>query len=266
MAESVVVFERSIQTLMDLVNVTDPTVDPDFSLSLTHISKSFYRKSEVRRFRVKKELRPVLKDVNLKISGGNTVCVVGKNGSGKTTLLRILSTLIRPDAGEGTICGFDLVDQYSQVRKRVGVMLNAGEGGFYPRLSGSSNLEFYAALYRLPPREARRRVALLLSDLGLQDRIFDQYQSYSTGMRRRLALARALLPDAPVLLLDEPTLGIDPWSKGEVHKYLKHLSEQGKIIVCTTNSVEEARTLAREICLLDHGALNPVSVEELPAS
>ena len=106
----------------------------------------------------------------------------------------------------------------------------------------------------------------MLVDLELQDRGADQFQSYSTGMRRRLALARALLPNAPVVLLDEPTLGVDPWSTEQVHKLLLGLVSEGKTIFCTTNNMSEAKTLGKHVFLLDEGKLSPISQSEVMAS
>lgn len=230
---------------------------------LKQVSKSFVRKAEVGFFKRRAENREVLKTVNLQVAPGETVCVLGKNGSGKTTLIRILSTLIEPDSGEASVCGFDLLKQSNEVRRRIGVMLNAGDGGFHPRLSGSSNLEYYAALYRIPSREARARIATVLDDLGLGDRGADQYQSYSSGMRRRLALARALLPSGGLLLLDEPTLGVDPWSTEQIHNHLAKLSNEGEAILCATNSIGEARRLARRVYLLEDGALSELSSSKI---
>src|SRR5713101_6869755 len=159
---------------------------------LDNVSKSFVRKAEVGASREKRESRRVLANVALQVGEGEIVCVIGKNGSGKTTLIRILSTLIEPDLGIARVCGFDVMREPGEVRKRIGVMLNSGEGGFHARLSALATLEYYGALYKMRAREARSRARQLLRDLGLEDRGVDQYQSYSTGMRRRLALIRAL--------------------------------------------------------------------------
>jgi len=195
---------------------------------------------------------------------GEIVCLLGKNGSGKTTLARIISTLVEPDGGEVSVCGFDVVRNPRDARRRIGIMLNAGEGGFQPRLSAYSNLSYYAALYQIPMEEAKGRIGLLMSELGLADRGADQYQSYSSGMRRRLALVRALVSNAPVLLLDEPTLGVDPWTTENVHKHLLELSSHGKAILCTTNNVAEARILGDRTYLLEDGTL--VNHENVEAS
>jgi len=208
-------------------------------------------------------MREVLRDVSLEVRVGEIVCLLGKNGSGKTTLARIISTLIEPDRGEVSVCGFDVVRNPSDARRRIGIMLHAGEGGFQPRLSAYSNLSYYAALYQVPMREAKERIRLLMGELGLADRGADQYQSFSSGMRRRLALVRALVSDAPVLLLDEPTLGVDPWTTESVHKHLLELASRGKTILCTTNNIAEARILGDRTYLLEDGMLlNRETVEE----
>jgi ABC-2 type transport system ATP-binding protein len=231
---------------------------------LDHVSKSFVRRSEVLS-NMKRGSRHILDDVTLEVERGEIACVLGKNGSGKTTLIRILSTLIEPDSGRAEVCGYDTKTDGARVRENLGVMLNSGDGGFHARLSAPANLEFYAALYKIPTRQARGRVFDLLKSLGLDDRGMDQYQSYSTGMRRRMALTRALLPDAPVLLLDEPTLGVDPWSSESIHNHLINLSNHGRTILCTTNSPSEAIALGGRCFLLDQGRLNPSRTEVLAA-
>ena len=235
-------------------------------ISLSHISKSFRRKFEVGASGTRRERREVLRDLDFDAEEGDIVCVLGKNGAGKTTLIRILSTLVIPDLGNAQICGFDVVRQSGQVRLRVGVMLNAGDSGFHPRLSGSYNLEYYSALYLMSKEKTSVRIDRLLRDMDLEDRGADQYQSYSSGMRRRLALARALLPDPPVLLLDEPTLGVDPWTTKLVHAYLTQLSRQGKTILCATNNLSEALELGNRLYVLENGCLSPWNKDEILAS
>jgi ABC-2 type transport system ATP-binding protein len=224
-------------------------------IRLKHVSKSFSRRGQIGTSNAGEARRDVLRDVSLEVSVGEVVCILGKNGSGKTTLARIISTLIEPDRGEVNVCGFDAVRNPGEARRYIGVMLNAGEGGFQSRLSASSNLLYYAALYQIPMKQAKDRIGLLMSQLGLADRGSDQYQSFSSGTRRRLALVRALLPDAPILLLDEPTLGVDPWTTENVHKHLLELSNEGKTILCTTNNIAEARILSDRTYQLEDGKL-----------
>ena len=233
---------------------------------MRQISKSFVRKSEIGFRNTKLERRRVLNGATLEVETGEIVCIVGKNGSGKTTLVRILSTLITPDSGLATVCGFNTVDQPDEVKKCIGVMLNSGEGGFHARLSAFANLEYYAALYKIPRNHARQRASAILRDLDLEDRGADQVQSYSTGMRRRVALSRALLPDTPVLLLDEPTLGVDPWSSERIHKYLEEIASRGKTILLTTNNPTEANAIGDRCLMVNEGALHPFRIEEALAA
>lgn len=188
---------------------------------------------------------------------GEILCMLGKNGAGKTTLIRVLSALVLPDDGRAIVCGFDVSRQPEQVKRNVGVMLNAGDGGFHPRLSARNNLRYYGALHTMPLKMMSERISLLLREVGLEERGSDQIQSYSSGMRRRLALARALLHDPPVLLLDEPTLGVDPWTSNQIHAYLNRISDEGKTILCTTNNVQEANEIGDRSYLLDNGELSP---------
>jgi len=233
------------------------------AILLRHVSKSFVRKPVVGASMAKKERRHVLKDVSIEVEEGEIVCILGKNGSGKTTLVRILSTLVEPDTGFARICGFDTITDGQNVRKCLGVMLNAGEGGFHARLSALANLEYYAALYKIPPGEGRKRALGLLRDLELDDRGADQYQSYSTGMRRRLALVRTLLSNAPVLILDEPTLGVDQWSTKRIHNYLIEVSKRGTTILCATNNPSEAQALGNRCRLLEDGILHGFNPKEV---
>ena len=236
------------------------------AIVLKNVRKTFRRRAEVGFSRKRGERREVLRDITLEVGDGKTFCVLGRNGSGKTTLVRVLSTLIEPDGGEGLVFGFNLVKEPEKVRKHIGVMLNSGEGGFHWRLSALANLEYYAALYRISASTARIRIANLLRELGLEDRGVDQFQSYSTGMRRRVALVRALLSDAPVLRLDEPTLGVDPWSTENIHNYLLELAKQGKTILCATNNPAEARALGGRSCMLEEGVIVASTTEEIIAS
>jgi len=233
---------------------------------VSNLSKTFTRKFETGASKETTRKREVLKNVSLEVQTGEIVCLLGRNGAGKTTIARILSTLVIPDEGKAEVCGYDVVTQSREVRKRVGVMINAGDGGFQPRLSGFTNLEYYAILYHIPLQKARFRISALLGELGLGDRGSDQYQMYSSGMRRRLALARALLPDAPVVLLDEPTLGVDPWSTKQIHQKLRSLAEQGISILCTTNNSAEAQTVGNRVLMLENGVLEAMTRTEVAAA
>jgi len=245
------------------------TLSPDNfpPIQIEHVSKSFVRRRQVGWSRHPAESREVLKDVSLSVNRGEIVTILGRNGSGKTTLARILSTLIIPATGRARVCGYDVTQESKEVRKRIGVLLNSGDTGFQPRLSAYANLEYYSGLYEIPMRLARERIRTLLADFDLADRGSDQYQSYSTGMRRRLAIAKSILPDPTVLLLDEPTLGVDPWSTEHIHNLLLELARRGKTILCMTNNLSEAKSLSSRTLVLEKGLLSSSSsIHEVLAS
>lgn len=225
---------------------------------MREVTKSFARKFEIGTKRSTSRPITVLKNVNLAVKRGGIVCIIGKNGCGKTTLIRIASTLLLADSGKVLIMGFDAQRDGREIRRIIGVMLNNGSSIFYPRFSALSNLKYYAALSHVPMQVAIPRIHRLMKDLGVEEPESRQVQSYSTGMRRRLSLARALLADPSVLLLDEPTVGVDPWTISSIHEQLKSLSEEdGKTILVTTNNLAEAKTLGDDVLQLEDGNLIP---------
>ncbi|WP_218184399.1 ABC transporter ATP-binding protein [Aeropyrum camini] len=154
-----------------------------------------------------------LDGVDLRVARGTLFSLLGPNGAGKTTLVKILSTLLIPDRGWARVSGFDVVEEAGEVRRRIGVVLG-GERALYWRLSGWDNLWFFSQLYGIPPREARRRVRELLELVGLEEWAHVRVENYSKGMKQRLHIARGLINDPEVLLLDEPTIGLDPRPPG----------------------------------------------------
>jgi ABC-2 type transport system ATP-binding protein len=140
--------------------------------------------------------------LDLKIRKGELVGLLGPNGAGKTTLVKILCTLLPPDEGTAILNGFDVVKQQMQVKQSVGTLFSVGERGFFWRLSGYSNLEFFATFNNFPRHGRQQRIMEVLELVGLKDKAFEFFQRYSGGIKRKLALARALLADLPILLLD----------------------------------------------------------------
>ncbi|MFN3267818.1 MAG: ATP-binding cassette domain-containing protein, partial [Zestosphaera sp.] len=179
------------------------------------------------------------------------------NGAGKTTTIKILSTLLLPDSGEVRIGGFDVVKEASKVRKLIGVMLSV-EKGFYGKLTGRENLIYFGSLYGLSGVELKRRVDEMMELVGLKELEAEDklYEEYSTGMKARLSLARALLKDPPVLLLDEPTLGLDPMSARKVRDLVKSLAfREGKAVIYTTHNMFEAELVCDRILLINKGLI-----------
>jgi ABC-2 type transport system ATP-binding protein len=196
-------------------------------------------------------------NLNLKIKEGELFGLLGPNGAGKTTLVKILCTLLPPDEGEARVNGFDVVRDQMDVRRSIGALFSVGERGAFWRLNGYRNLEFFSAIYNVPRRKRHERIMEVLDLVGLKDKAFEHYQKYSGGMKRKLALARALLPDPPILLLDEPTTGLDVISSRSLREFIKdNLSKKaGKTVLYTTHYVEEASQICDRVGILNKGRL-----------
>jgi ABC-type multidrug transport system ATPase subunit len=206
--------------------------------------------------------RVALAGVTLSIPERTIRLIVGPNGAGKTTLIRILATLTRPTGGTATIDGIDVVADSEAVRERIGIVLH--EALLYPELTALENLEFYASLYGVdpgaPPRDALRLV-------GLLTRANDFVGTFSMGMRKRLAFARAILHRPKVLLLDEPLAGLDRDGTRVVTEFLRRLRDEGKTIVMTTHTLERDWALGDAVSVLHKGRTileRPVTPDGLP--
>jgi ABC-2 type transport system ATP-binding protein len=195
--------------------------------------------------------------LNLKIRKGELFGLLGRNGAGKTTLVKVLCTLLPPDEGTASVNGFDVVKQQMQVKRSIGTIFSVGERGFFWRLTGYGNLEFYASIYNVPTHGRNERIMDVLDLLGMKDNAFQVFQKYSGGMKRKLALARALLPDPPILLLDEPTTGLDVVSSRSIREFIRNdLSKKaGKTVLYTTHYIEEAAQICDKIAILQKGRL-----------
>jgi ABC-2 type transport system ATP-binding protein len=192
--------------------------------------------------------------IDFHVDVGEIFGVLGPNGAGKTTTMKMLSTLLEPTSGEARVLGLDVRTRPREIRARLGAMLT-GERSLYWKLTGRENLEYFAALYHVAPGETRRRIAGVLDAVKLADRADDYVERYSTGMRQRLALARALLPDPPLLLLDEPTVGLDPQAARDLRDRVRVLRSEGRTILLTTHYMEEADQLCDRVAIIDHGRI-----------
>lgn len=197
-----------------------------------------------------------VRDVNLTLPRGELFGLFGANGAGKSTLIRMLATLLDPSAGEARINGFDTVRQADAVRASVGLVFS-NEHSFYGRLSGRQNLNFFAALQNLGRREAARRIDELLDMFDLRAAANAMFQTYSTGMRQKLNVARALLHNPPILFLDEPTKGMDVPTADAVRTLLKEeiVIRQGKTVFLTTHDLYEMEHLCDRIGVIARGAI-----------
>ena len=198
----------------------------------------------------------VLSEVNLKVETGAVLGLLGPNGAGKTTLIKILAGLLRPDSGGGTVLGFDLLRQHDEIRARVSLVAPTADVGIDNNLTVRQNLAFWAPIYGLHGARARSRIDDLLSRLGLADKADAWPMHISAGQRQRLALARSLLAETPLLFLDEPTNKLDLEGVRSVRQMIAELNrEHGVTIVLTTHVMEEAEELCGEIAVLREGQL-----------
>jgi ABC-2 type transport system ATP-binding protein len=192
--------------------------------------------------------------VSLQIEQGEVFGLLGPNGAGKSTTIRMLCTLLEPTSGSAQINGYDLLKQPNQVRQSLGTVL-AGERSIYWKLTGRENLEYFAALYHIPPDIARRRIKELLERMELTTRADDLVEKYSTGMRQRIAISKAMLANPPIILLDEPTLGLDPQAARNVRALVGELKAEGHTVLLTTHYMEEADQLSDRIGIIDQGQI-----------
>jgi ABC-2 type transport system ATP-binding protein len=198
----------------------------------------------------------VLKGISLDVRAGEVVGILGGNGAGKTTLLKIAGTLLAPTAGSVTVGGYDVASKAAKVKPLVAYSF-AEDRSFYWRLNGYQNLEFFAALDGLHGTECRRAIHEIGERLNLDAYLQRPFSIFSTGVRQRFALARALLRRPRLLLLDEPTRSVDPAEAASIWSYLREelVEQQGVSIVVVTHQIEEAVRVCDRICVLDNGLL-----------
>lgn len=197
-----------------------------------------------------------LDGVNLEVRPGEVFGLLGPNGAGKTTLLKIFCTLLLPTSGRAVISGYDVVQAPSKVRQRVGYCLDT-ERSFYYRLTGYQNLAFFATLNNLGSGERARRILEVIEVVGLDGAVDASFMTYSKGMQQKLGLARALLTDPIVLLLDEPTKSLDPGAATAFRRFLRGtLAEKlGKTILLVSHSLEECRECCDRMAIMDRGRI-----------
>ena len=192
-----------------------------------------------------------LDGVDLGVRTGTVLGLLGPNGAGKTTAIRVLSTLLKPDAGHATVGGFDVVQQAHQVRQLIG--LTGQYAAVDEMLTGAENLLLIGRLLGIPKAEAKERARELLAQFELTDAADRAAKTYSGGMRRRIDLAASLVGRPPLLYLDEPTTGLDPRARAELWDLIRSLVAGGVTVLLTTQYLDEADELADEIVVIDHG-------------
>jgi ABC-2 type transport system ATP-binding protein len=198
--------------------------------------------------------------LSLEVRQGEIFGLLGPNGSGKTTTINMISGLSAPTSGEVRVLGYDVRHSARQVRQVLGSVPQ--ETALYEELSAWTNMDFHADLFGIPRKEKKERITRLLELVQLLDRKDSRVGTFSGGMKRRLALARALLHDPQLLYLDEPTLGVDVQARRAIWDYTLALRDQGKTVLITTNYLEEAQALCERLAIIDHGKLIAVDTPE----
>jgi ABC-2 type transport system ATP-binding protein len=215
-------------------------------------------------FRSRKPAKRVVAvdDVSLVVPRRQIFGLLGANGSGKSTLIRLFSTLLLPDTGRVTVFGYDVVNDEQAVKQLINRV--SVEAAFFRVLSPMENLMYAARLYGLPPANARAKIVSILGQLGIEaERVGEPLQKMSRGMQQKVAIARAFLTAPVLLLLDEPTTGLDPRSKREVQQFVLRLrDEHDATVVLTTHDMDEAERLCDRIAVIDRGR---IVAEDTPA-
>ena len=194
-----------------------------------------------------------VRGINLDVKSGEALVLLGPNGAGKTTTVRMLNSILVPTSGQAKIAGYDVITEAAKVRASVGVLTE--HHGLYNRMNSVDYLTFFADLYGLPRNRSTRRINDLLEIFSLQDFKKNRLGEYSKGMRQKLALVRALLPEPPVLLLDEPTSAMDPESAKMVRDAIYTLKSADRTIMLCTHNLTEAELLADKIAIIWHGQI-----------
>ena len=195
--------------------------------------------------------RPVLKDVSFIVEPGDVFGYLGPNGAGKTTTIRVILGLFPPNSGKALILGNSV--EAEDARQRVGFVLDSD--GLYDDMSAYQNLDYYSQIYGIPSTSTNKRIEDMLELANLSDRARDKVSSYSKGMRQRLALARSMLHDPELLILDEPTAGLDPTGQIEVRQTILDLAKRGKTVFLSSHNLDEVQRICNRIALIDQGGV-----------
>jgi ABC-2 type transport system ATP-binding protein len=226
-----------------------------YAVEVDNLRKEFIRRNGGGRLRKRRENVVALRDVSFTIERGECVAILGQNGSGKSTLVRLLSTLLLHDGGTATIFGHDVFRQQRAVQRLVNRV--SVEASFFKKMSATENLAYAARFYGMTTGETGPKIPEILEKVGFPaDRRSESMENLSRGMQQKVALARALLTAPILLLLDEPTTGLDPRSKYEVQDFIKHIraTHDATVLLCT-HDLAEAETLADRVGILHRGEL-----------
>ncbi|MBN2548302.1 MAG: ABC transporter ATP-binding protein [Anaerolineales bacterium] len=224
------------------------------AVRVENLSKTYHTRQRKGLFKSEKRDVVALQDVTLEVQPGEIFGLLGPNGAGKTTLIKIITTLLLPSSGQAWVNGYHIEKESNRVRASVGCML-MGERGLYWKLTGRENLAYFAALYHIRPELRKQRIQDTIDLTGLGEYADRSVETYSSGQKMKLAFAKSLINDAPLLVLDEPTNTLDVLSASELRAVVRQLHAQGKTIIYTTHIMSEAETLCDRVAIIDRGLL-----------
>lgn len=221
---------------------------------IERVSKAFRARSALLPWRRPRDQTFAVRDFSLQIPDGQVQVLLGPNGSGKTTLLKLVSTMLLPDSGRVLIMGMDSRREGGAIRGKVGFAV-ASERSFYPRLTACENLDFFAALDNIPRWARKDYISRLLDTTGLREQSDQLAMTFSSGMYQRLGIARALLKNPPIVLLDEPSRSLDPGSAARLRQLIRELSYRGTTVILATHNFDEAVAVGDQVAVLCRGRL-----------
>jgi len=223
-------------------------------ISVTHLSKTYKVKERAGFLRSRTRAIQALKEINLEVEEGELFGLLGPNGAGKTTLIKCITTLLIPSAGQIRVNNFMVGRQDAQVRASLGCLLG-GERSLYWKLTGRENLEYFGALCYLSPAETRAQIEWLSRLLNLDSLLDRPVETFSSGQKMSLAFARALIGQARILILDEPTNALDVPSAQTMRQVIKQLNQEGYTVILTSHQMAEIEALCRRVAIVDRGEI-----------
>lgn len=224
----------------------------EYAIEVSDLSREYMvNKGWMRR---KKEKRIAVDSISFKVRKGEIFGLLGENGAGKTTTIKMLTTLLEPNSGTCLVNGWDCIKEKDRIRPHINFVFG-GESGVYRRLSAMDNLIYFASLYRIIGDEATKRAENLLKMVGLYENRDQLVETYSKGMIQRLQIARGLINNPEIILMDEPTIGLDPIGANKLREIIKQIREDGKTVLLTTHYMQEADDLCDNIAILSKGKI-----------
>jgi ABC-2 type transport system ATP-binding protein len=201
-----------------------------------------------------------VKDISFSVNKGEFFGLLGPNGAGKTTTIRMIIGVLKPDTGSILIEGVDLSKNYFEAKSKIGAIPEVGN--IYPDLSARENIDLVGRFYGLPKAVRQERAEKLLADFGLKERGDDFARKFSKGMRQRISIACALVNEPPILILDEPTEGLDVMSRRLIVDKVKEMNQKGSTVILTTHNIEEASRLCQRVCIINKGSIVAIDTPE----